>query len=321
MNDNSQVIIALCSYYGRDDTVPYSPSEWSKLAVVLRERNIEPKELSEFSSSQFYDLGFDLEQTKRTLRLLDRMGSIPFELEKYRSMGIQITTRAEKDYPRMIKKRMGKKCPPLFYYAGNPELMAKDTVGFVGSRKTEKRDELFTRNIVGKVVTRGYGVVSGGAKGIDYFAMKSALSNDSFCINYVSDSIVRLLRNNEYASAVLDGKIILISAENPEQEFTTATAMARNRYIYAQSEETFIVRCEYGKGGTWNGAADNLKNKFCPLFCWDRDDLKGNVELIKMGAYPIDEDWNADVSHNNKNTDDNEIQIISPQQLSLFDMI
>ena len=35
----------------------------------------------------------------------------------------------------------------------------------------------------------------------------------------------------------------------------------RNRYIYAQSSGTVIIRSDKGKGGTWAGATENLKQE------------------------------------------------------------
>ena len=49
------------------------------------------------------------------------------------------------------------------------------------------------------------------------------------------------------------------------------------------------------KGGTWSGATENLKNGWCPEFCWDQERYPGNRALIQKGAHPIDEKWDGDV--------------------------
>lgn len=87
-----------------------------------------------------------------------------------------------------------------------------------------------------------------------------------------------------------------MSAVKPDMGFTSGIAMMRNRYIYAQSDGTVVVRSGYKKGGTWNGAADCIKHKIVPVLCWDKSEYKGNQELICMGAVPIDTDWNGELS-------------------------
>lgn len=89
--------------------------------------------------------------------------------------------------------------------------------------------------------------------------------------------------------------------------------MMRNRYIYAQSAGTVVVRSDYKKGGTWSGAVDCIKHEICPLFCWNHAEYKGNTELIKLGAMPIDENSSGDVSEYHSPKEE------EPVQLTLFD--
>ena len=54
------------------------------------------------------------------------------------------------------------------------------------------------------------------------------------------------------------------------------------------------------------------QHDICPEFCWDKKDYRGNQELIKLGAIPITEDWNGDVSK----IPEKQEEVV---QLSLFD--
>ena len=62
--------------------------------------------------------------------------------------------------------------------------------------------------------------------------------------------------------------------------------------IYAQSVGTVIVRSEK-KGGTWTGANENLRNRWCASFCWNKPEYDGNQELIRLGCIPIDDAWDG----------------------------
>ena len=127
--------------------------------------------------------------------------------------------------------------------------------------------------------------------------------------------MVRKIRNKEIIGAVQDKQLLILSAVKPEMGFTAATAMMRNRYIYAQSEAAVVVRADYKKGGTWNGAVDCIKHNISPVFTWDNSEYKGNMELIKMGSTGIDEKWNGDIARCYKVADK------EPVQLTLSDLL
>jgi len=314
MDRNSMAIVVLCSHLCvGEDTKPLEPAQWTVLAEKLLNEEIAPYELMSFSKEDFEaKLGLSYDEAERIIRLINRSGSITFEIERYANMGINIMTRADSIYPKVLKKKLGKSCPPLFYYAGNPELASKRCVGFVGSRSIGINDETFTTSTVKKINAKGFSVVSGGAKGVDSIASDVSISNGSQSMEYVSDSLISRIKTKAVVSAIIDNRLLIMSAVKPDARFTAGFAMMRNRYIYAQSEGTVVIKSDYNKGGTWNGAVTNLKQRLCSTFCWDNAEYEGNVELIKRGAIPIGESWGGDVTENNVE------QMAMPEQLSFF---
>jgi len=315
MNQNSTVIIILCSHLCAGENVnPFEPAEWSKFAEKLLDNKIQPCELLSFSSEDFENkLNLNTDEIQRINRLTDRSGSITFEIEKYANMGINIMTRADNCYPKILKEKLGKSCPPIFYYAGNPEIADKKCVGFVGSRSAGTDDEKFTAATVTKVNANGFAVVSGGAKGIDSIASAVSIQNGNFSIEYIADSLIGKIKSRNVIDAIINNRLLILSATKPDAGFTTGTAMMRNKFIYAQSDGTVVVKSDYNTGGTWNGAVENLNKQYCVTFCWNNAGYKGNVELISRGAISIDETWDGDVS---------KYEIIKPEhseQLTLFD--
>ena len=213
-----------------------------------------------------------------------------------------------------MKKKLLGACPPIFYCAGDLELLNNRTVGFVGSRAVEQKDAEFTKNAVNRVVSLGYGVVSGGAKGIDTIAGTEAILRDSFSIEYVSDSMLRKLKSSDTVKRIQDGKLLMLSVVRPDAGFNVGIAMQRNRYIYAQSEATVVVRADLNKGGTWSGATENLRHSWCPTLCWDYP-YPGNKALIEKGAVAIDNTWDGRISTQQTSTDAQE----EFSQISLFE--
>lgn len=294
MTQDSNVILTLCSHICVGENVrPLEPKEYSVLAQMLNQAGKTPKDIFDFSADDFrVVLGCDTEQTIRIMRLLDRNASLSFELGQYRNMGIEAITRADVQYPRKLKKTLSHGCPPIFYYAGDLALLDREFVGYVGARTVAQEDMDFTIRSVRNTVSLGYGVVSGGAKGIDTVSGTEALLDGGFSVEYISDSLLKKLKKSDVIKNVQQGKLLLMSIAKPDAGFNVGMAMLRNRYIYAQSVGTVVVRSDLNKGGTWTGANENLKNNWCATLCWDHP-YPGNQALIKKGAIPIGDDWNG----------------------------
>ena len=294
-NDNSKAIMILCSQLGASDEIkPYTTSQWSKLADQLMEIGAEPKELLNFNRADCKTiLSYDEEQTDRFLRLLDRSASLSFQISDYENSGISIITRADREYPIFLKRRLKKLCPPLFYCAGDPTLFRHYCIGFAGSRNVDSEDIEFTVTMAQKAIENQYAIVSGGAKGIDSTATAAALQNNGQVIEYLSDSLLKKLKDRHTIQSIQDGFLLLASAFNPDTGFNVGNAMARNKYVYAQSESTIVVKADLNKGGTWSGADEGIKKKWCPVLCRKKETYPGNMELIKKGAIPIDTNWDG----------------------------
>lgn len=313
MNPNSNAILTLCSHLCVGDGVlPLEPKEYSEFAQLLLQAGKKPEDLFEMSRAQILEqLNIQEAFADRIMRLIDRNASLCFELEQLHGMGIEPVTRADNQYPTALKKKLSESCPPIFYCAGDLSLLNQTSMGFVGARTIEQRDMDFTIKTVNKIVSQGYGVVSGGAKGVDTISTNAALAGDSFAIEYLSDSMLKKLRKNEIVKAIQNRKLVLLSVVKPDAGFNVGIAMMRNRYVYAQSKATIVVRSDLNKGGTWAGAVENIKHNWCPTLCWDYP-YPGNAALIEKGAVAINDTWDGTVSETHKETK-------TTEQLSLFD--
>lgn len=316
MDQNANAIVTLCSHLCvGDGVIPLEPKEYSDFARKLLAAGKEPGDLFGMSRNEIArQFNTEDDFTDRLLRLIDRNASLCFALEKLRDMGIEVLTRADDQYPAALKKKLSAGCPPLFYYAGDLKLLNRPSIGFAGARTVDSQDMEFTKGAVKKIVSRGYGVVSGGAKGIDTIAGTEAILRDSFSIEYLSDSMLKKLKNSDTVKRIQSGRLLMLSVVKPDAGFRVGIAMMRNRYIYAQSEATVVVRSDWNKGGTWAGATENIRHKWCPTLCWDYP-YPGNKALIEKGATAISDAWDGcipDMKQTAKNTDE-------MTQLSLFE--
>ena len=90
--------------------------------------------------------------------------------------------------------------------------------------------------------------------------------------------------------AIMNEQLVLVSPYHPKTHFSVGNAMGRNKIIYALSDASVVVSSSLEKGGTWQGAVENLKRWRIPLFVREAEGFLGNSALIKKGGIPFPAD-------------------------------
>jgi len=120
---------------------------------------------------------------------------------------------------------------------------------------------------------------------VDETAMLGALEREGTAIAYVANNLLTAASSQKYRQYIAKGDLLLLSANHPESSFNVGNAMGRNKYIYCQSEAAIVIQSEK-KGGTWNGALENLRQKWVPLWVFPNNDAKyGNSTLVDKGGH------------------------------------
>ncbi len=277
MNKLSKYIIILCGDFN-DNYKPLSRAAFWKL-------------YHKYNDSVERLVESDEEVVKE---LMKRSGSIAFAIDEITKMGINICTFLDEEFPHRVHDVLKDFCSPMFYTCGNNEINKNRCVGYVGSRNINGDDEKWTQNRVAKNINDGFSVVTGGARGIDTVALNSCIENGGQAILFVPDNITAKIRESFIRKNIIDNKILVYSHVSPLAVKTRNTfvssAMERNKYIYAMSKATVVVRSDERKGGTWSGATETLKHKWSVVYVRDNKEYSGNQSLIKLGAIPLDDD-------------------------------
>lgn len=269
---------------------PLTPSEYARFAVWLHQQEYTPADLlgnADDVLSSWVDPKRKI-TTERIKQLLARGASMGFALEHWRSQGVWVVSRGSADYPARIRKHLKDSRPPIIFGIGNSALLNRSGIGFVGSRSIDESDAEFTKKLASLAVAQGYAVISGGAKGIDQTSVQTALELGGEAVAVVADSLLKASTKSMYRTAIQEGRLLLMSTVNPEARFTVGNAMGRNKYIYTLSEAVVAVKSDFGEGGTWSGAVENLKKVWVPLLV-RQSEHKGNQALIEQGAHSIDD--------------------------------
>lgn len=193
----------------------------------------------------------------------------------------------DREYPHRLKKMLAHKAPPILYEAGEKKILRTKGVAIIGSRNVSDRDTQFTFALGEKLAYSEYSVVSGGAKGVDEASMLGSIHAGGTTIGVVADSLMQKVLSRKYRDAIMNGNLVLISPYYPEARFNVGNAMGRNKYIYTLAYASIVVHSGL-KGGTWEGAKENLENVWVPHFVKENSDEEaGNQTLIEMGGVPL----------------------------------
>jgi predicted Rossmann fold nucleotide-binding protein DprA/Smf involved in DNA uptake len=232
--------------------------------------------------------GLDPALAERVARSFDAATAFAFGLDEAEQSGIRVIVSVEEDYPPVLRQRLGRAAPALLYVVGDPWLLHTDLLGIVGSRNVSELGVDVARRAAGEAVGNAFGVVSGAARGVDQVAMDAALEAGGNVVGVCADSLARTARNQRNRQAALGGKLCLCSPYRPTAGFTAANAMARNKIIYALSQATLVVAADAGRGGTWFGATEAVRQNNSTVLVWRGDgEGEGNAQLVALGAAAV----------------------------------
>jgi len=285
----TQAVLLLTAYFSRPpegSPRPLSPSEWGRFALWLRGRGVLPEALlREDPGSVLAGWEDRAVNVDRIRYLIGRAGALGLALEKWQRAGLWVMTRSDAEYPIRLKSRLKTDSPPLLFGCGNSKLLTAGGIAVVGSRNASESDLAFASRLGALAAAQGLSIVSGGARGIDEAAMLGALEREGTVIGVLAEGLLRAVTSAKYRKGLMTRNLVLVSPFNPEAGFDVGNAMARNKYIYCVADAAIVVSSTRDKGGTWNGALENLNRNWVPLWTRQNPEISsGNAELVRKGA-------------------------------------
>lgn len=235
---------------------------------------------------------FELSESE-VLTLLQAKKELPntsFLTEDLLSQGFEVIPINSPEYSKTLKKNLKVSySPPVLYVKGNNQIMQKNSIAIVGSRKANDVSLAFTDNVA-KLTSEQYKVVvSGFAKGVDKQALESALIYKSQSIIVLPQGVLTFKSGiKKYYKKIIEGDVLVVSTFHPKAPWSVGLAMARNPVIYGFAKEIFVAQSD-SKGGTYSGVIDGLK-KGRKIFVRypDENEKNANLELISKGGIPVD---------------------------------
>jgi predicted Rossmann fold nucleotide-binding protein DprA/Smf involved in DNA uptake len=292
LSPNAQAILLLTAplLAGRGSSAAQllTLGEYNRLARLLREQHRQPADLLGPDAEEVLRWCAPLFGHPRLESLLGRGFLLSQALERWQARAIWVISRADAAYPPRLKSRLQQGAPPVLYGCGEAGLLETGGLAVVGSRHVDEQLIAYTQAVGRLAAEARQTLVSGGARGIDRAAMEGALAANGKVAGVMADSLERAVVAADNREPLMDGKLVLISPYDPAAGFNVGNAMQRNKVIYALADAALVVTADFQKGGTWEGAIEQLERlRFVPVFVRNGPNAgKGNAALLRRGGVP-----------------------------------
>ncbi len=291
LSADTEVVLLLCGRFGgekQDSFQPLTPREYGELAKWLLGRSLRPSDLMASAGREaLSDVHEARLERKRIEFLLDRGTAMALALERWARGGLWVISRGDAEFPKRLRRHLKYATPPLLYGAGDKSLLDLGGLAIIGSRDATESALEYTRSIAERCACEGMAVVSGGARGVDAAAMQGATEAGGYCIGVLASDLLKTSVNRQNRVGLQEGRLVLVSPFFPEAGFNAGNAMGRNRYIYTLADQALVIDSALRSGGTWEGAIENLKHRWVPMYVRSPGEGAGNAALIAEGGLPF----------------------------------
>ncbi len=199
----------------------------------------------------------------------------------------------EENYPELLKEIA--EPPDPLYYIGNLDLLKKECIAIVGSRRTTQYGRWTARTLGKKIASAGGVVVSGMAAGIDACAHWGAVDAgaESDCVNTVAVMGCGIDQCYPKGNRELWDKIVskglILSEYGPGEQATKYTFPQRNRIISGVSGAVVVVQAPNSSGAliTAERAVEQGREVYAVPANINSEYSFGSNKLLLDGANPL----------------------------------
>lgn len=211
-------------------------------------------------------------------------------IRKMHSQGIEVITYIDPAYPPQLKSISDP--PMVLYIKGDPDILKeKSHAAVVGTRHPSPWGRMAAYKTASVLVSKGYHVVSGLAKGIDTAAHRGVLNNGGKTIAVLVDvDQVYPFENKGLACEIVNMGGALIAENPPGIPIHKGLFVRRDRLQSALSTAVFVIETDMNGGAMHTARYAQKQNRliFCPnpeyMPKQNRSHSEGVKYLISQGT-------------------------------------
>ena len=222
------------------------------------------------------------------LRARSQLGWAERTAATLQARGVRILRMGMPGYPAALLELAN--APPLLYMVGEIARQDLAAVSMVGTTKPSDKGRHIAEQFAAKFAAAGVTVVSGYAHGVDAASHRGAFNGGGRSILCVPYGIAHYRPRADFPPlAEIASRGAIVSECPPEQEWSSAAAVARDRIIAALGRAVFVIETR-PRGGTMHTvkAAQQLgRPVFALKYQRAPDAARGNSILIARGATAV----------------------------------
>lgn len=203
-----------------------------------------------------------------------------------------MSSKVLKNIPQTLKEI--KNPVKKLHFKGNSDLLTKQKVSIVGSRKPLNYTKEMISMLAKKLSQNGIVIVSGAAMGIDIIAHKNAMPNT---IAVMANSLdVRYPAVNSKIIQEIEDDALVISEYEPTTKATNYSFVIRNRIVVALSNIIIIAEADLNSGSMRSAELAIEQGKSIYVLPHRMDESLGTQKLLKNGTAKAIYDANEFIS-------------------------
>ncbi len=208
------------------------------------------------------------------------------EWQKLETSSIELILNSDSKFPALLKEIPH---PPFgLYLKGNLEILQKDSIAIVGTRKATPSGKELARNFAEKLSQFDFNIVSGLALGIDTESHLGTLKNQKSTTAVLGNGLGKIYPrlNENLARQILNQNGLLISEYPLNSPSLPYRFLERNRIVSGLSRGILIIEAPERSGSlaTARFALDQNREIFVVPGPITHPNFKGSHELIRQGA-------------------------------------
>jgi len=209
-------------------------------------------------------------------------------VEALAGKGVRLLRMTDPAYPPALHDLPNP--PPLLYVIGEIGPSDEQAVSMVGTTRPSERGRAIAEQFGARFAAAGATVVSGYAHGIDAASHRGAFKGGGRSVLCVPYGIRRFRSRPDFpALAEIAQRGAVVSECPPDQEWSAAAAVARDRIIAALGRALLVIETR-PRGGTLHTvrAAEHLRRPIFALkYRTPPESARGNSILIARDAVPV----------------------------------
>ena len=244
----------------------------------------DPKKAWEASEERLSKTGLQKDALQALLAKRKQLNPEAY-LDTIINQGIRVIIWEDEEYPRLLKKIPNP--PPILFIKGSFNKEDEKALAVIGTRTPSFYGRQVTELLVKDLVSFGFTIVSGMARGIDSLAHKTALKSGGRTVAVLGSGIdVCYPPENKQLMEKIAQEGVVVSQFPPGTQLHPGLFPARNRLISGLSLGVLVTEAAH-KSGTKITSEFAQKQKR-PIFAVPGPITsklsKGTNELIQMGA-------------------------------------